>query len=507
MNTFKRKSLYAAVLAGLGAMGVAGSASAVHVNPDGLGEVLIYPYYTVRTAATAAASGQYNTYVSVTNTTASYKAVKVRFLEGKNSREVLDFNLFLSPYDVWTGSVEPTTDGAKLVSTDKSCTFGVIPTGGQPFSNLAYSGLNKDNETASMDRTREGYVEIIEMGEVPANMPVADDPITHIGSLRTAMLHVNGVAPCTGSVMTASDTAGLAFLTPPTGGLMGSGSLLNPSTGVDYTYDAVALMNWSSAAVGSRSTSLFPTLGSGVGAGSNMSDIFAGNQVMNATWAATLRQSANGLATSAALMRNHVLNEFVLDAETASATDWVVTFPTKKLFVFVDPLAVATDPSSRMNTTSDDPFYHNFGLGGSCDNVGLQITSREEQRPSSVGGFSPTSSPTPQLCWEANVITFNQTTSPLSSAILGSTNVNNISTNYANGWLDLSFTQLWNVLTPTASRTNGVVDVVTNSTYGLPVVGFMVQDFVNGNLTVNGASVMSSYGGNFAHKYTRDIRP
>jgi hypothetical protein len=36
MNTFKRKSLYAA-LAGVGALGVTGAAQAVNVNPDGLG--------------------------------------------------------------------------------------------------------------------------------------------------------------------------------------------------------------------------------------------------------------------------------------------------------------------------------------------------------------------------------------------------------------------------------------------------------------------------------------
>lgn len=34
-------------------------------------------------------------------TDSSCKAVKVRFCEGKNAREVLDFNLFLSPQDVW----------------------------------------------------------------------------------------------------------------------------------------------------------------------------------------------------------------------------------------------------------------------------------------------------------------------------------------------------------------------------------------------------------------------
>ena len=47
MNTFNKKSLYAA-LAGLGALGATGAAQAVSVNPDGLGQALIYPYYTVR---------------------------------------------------------------------------------------------------------------------------------------------------------------------------------------------------------------------------------------------------------------------------------------------------------------------------------------------------------------------------------------------------------------------------------------------------------------------------
>jgi len=42
-----RKNLTAAVLAGLaGIAGIAGTAQAVNLNPDGLGQVLIYPYYT-----------------------------------------------------------------------------------------------------------------------------------------------------------------------------------------------------------------------------------------------------------------------------------------------------------------------------------------------------------------------------------------------------------------------------------------------------------------------------
>ena len=148
MNTFNKKSLYAAI-AGASALGMAGTADAVHVNPDGLGQVLIYPYYTVRNGANGFA---YNTLLSVVNSTASAKAVKVRFLEGKNSREVLDFNLFLSKFDVWTATVVATATGAAVTSTDTSCILpAYLAAGGQPFVNFAYA-------TDGADRDRKAHV-------------------------------------------------------------------------------------------------------------------------------------------------------------------------------------------------------------------------------------------------------------------------------------------------------------------------------------------------------------
>ena len=150
MNTFKHKSLYAAV-AGLGALAAAGAAQAVSVNHDGLGQVLIYPYYTVRAASIALPGtvilADYNSLLSVVNSTASAKAVKVRFLEGKNSREVLDFNLYLSAKDVWTAAVIPTTEGAGIFTADKSCTTPVVSSSAADpsrFVNFAYAGSNDD---------------------------------------------------------------------------------------------------------------------------------------------------------------------------------------------------------------------------------------------------------------------------------------------------------------------------------------------------------------------------
>src|SRR5256885_8104284 len=159
MNTFKRKSLYAA-LAGVSALGATGAAQAVNVNPDGLGQVLLYPYYTVRSDS---AGNAYNTLLTVVNTTSSSKAVKVRFLEGKNSREVLDFNLFLSPYDVWSAALKASsTGGTLLLTVDKSCTLPQIPAGGVEFKTTLFT----DGGGTGLDRTREGYFEMIEMGSI-----------------------------------------------------------------------------------------------------------------------------------------------------------------------------------------------------------------------------------------------------------------------------------------------------------------------------------------------------
>src|SRR5438132_11866968 len=103
MNSFQRKSLYAA-LAGVGALGVTATAYAVAINPNGLGQVLIYPYYTLNADA---AGNAYNSLSSVMTTTSSATAAKVRFLEGRNSREVLDYNLFLSTFAVGTAGLVP----------------------------------------------------------------------------------------------------------------------------------------------------------------------------------------------------------------------------------------------------------------------------------------------------------------------------------------------------------------------------------------------------------------
>src|SRR5439155_22375469 len=212
MNSFQRKSLYAA-LAGVGALGVTGAAQAVNVNPNGLGQVLLYPYYTVRADNLI---NPYNSLLSVVNSTNSVKAVKVRFVEGVDSQEVLDFNLFLSPNDVWTTAILPDAGGGgKIVTTDRSCTIPVIPAAGVPFVNFQYAGSNSDGGTDVLDRTKEGYVEIIEMATyIPGS------------STATGATHVSGTPTCKIDDATAALQA-----QAPGGGLFGGISLVNVLSG------------------------------------------------------------------------------------------------------------------------------------------------------------------------------------------------------------------------------------------------------------------------------------
>ena len=66
------------------AVGATFNAGAVSLNPDGLGQALIYPYYTVRSVE---GGNALNTYVSVVNHTSDAKAVRVRGREGRAAKE------------------------------------------------------------------------------------------------------------------------------------------------------------------------------------------------------------------------------------------------------------------------------------------------------------------------------------------------------------------------------------------------------------------------------------
>jgi hypothetical protein len=444
---------------------MAGTANAVHVNPEGLGQVLIYPYYTVRAKVGGKFPGaQFNSLLSVVNSTASAKAVKVRFLEGKDSREVLDFNLYLSMHDVWTAGIIPTADGAGIVTFDKSCTTPVVssnPASPTAFVNFAFSGTNADGATTSLDRTREGYVEIIEMGDVT-------------GPTAVGVTHVAGVPPCTG----LADSVAATNTVLGSGGLFGGMTIINVNASAETGLDAVALDAFRlTTPIWAPPNSIQPDL---TQAAPPQTEIFQGGTVVLATFLTGID------AVSAAMMHNNVMNEYVLDTGTASLTDWVLTYPTKRYYVFA---GTGTPPKL---------FQQNFGANGACDDVTIAFYDREEQTPAGPpGGFSPPppGSPNPALCWEANIVTWNN------SNLFSSTNSVNISTPYQDGW---------GILGLVGGATAPIHQLIStgNQTFnGLPVVGFSTNTFYNGAIPLaGGGTIQSAYGASFRHKTTTLIQ-
>ncbi len=101
---YTKSRLTGALCRALGALGTISTvvfpitAHAVHLSPNGLGQVLIFPYYTARTFL-GGSFGSYNTLLSIVNTSDDTKALKVRFLEGARGAQVMSFNLFLAPRD------------------------------------------------------------------------------------------------------------------------------------------------------------------------------------------------------------------------------------------------------------------------------------------------------------------------------------------------------------------------------------------------------------------------
>jgi hypothetical protein len=472
MNTFTRKALYAAI-AGVAAIGVASTAKAVNLSADGLGQVLIYPYYTVRNNASGL---PYNTLMSVVNTTGSVKAVKVRFREGRNSVEVLDFNVFLSPYDVWTATISPTADGGGQISTtDKSCTIPAFTSGVPvPFRTILFESTD-----AAVTRTSEGYFEIFEMS-------------TETGTTATKATHVSGVPPCG-----ITETQAALDDAQATGGLFGGVIIVNPAGGGAFSQAATALANFNPNLGYQPAGGPTPDYGDASPAVSNV--------IQNGTLYSSLWNSGFD-AVTATLLGNAVTNEYVLDTGTKSQTSWIITMPTK--YAYVNGAGAPFAPFTKAYVS----------VTGACEPTFAVVFDREEAAPQivTINDFSPPTpqAPGPTICYEATSINFN------GGNVFGSANAKTLTTAFSNGWSTFAFNDLGiqtAALPPVHQMTTlggntvafdlaaGTTSIAQVTYYGLPVVGFSAETFQNDAIVVGGKSYLSTFGAEFVHHKTTRI--
>ncbi|MEO8674900.1 MAG: hypothetical protein ABI569_04925 [Casimicrobiaceae bacterium] len=452
--------------------------------------MLLYSYYTIRTTR----DGPYNSLFIVTNTAADTKVIRVRFRESKNGRPVQSVNVYLVPNDSFAAAVvpDPASTGAELLWYDQSCVdppFAVAVGAPYtlPFNNLSYSGLNSDFEDPSLARTGEGYIEIFELGVVK--------DATVLAALKPDRT-MSGVVPdCPTAVAVALDD--VSKIGPPTGGLMGSGFLINVFAGTLYSYDATALDDFTRVALWSRPTAATPTLDD---VNPKLSRIFDGAVLRQSSWDVA-KGARPADPVSAVLMQDQLLNFFVLDPGTGSQTDWIVTMPTKPNYVSVTG-AFAPPPA---------PFESSFNKGGAPDSFDIHLIpcnsptqgvtiefDREGFGPAlplGCPGVPPGHLPF-SLPWTANVVAFDLTYSSSSNVFASSSSVV-YGTAKQNGWMRLG-------PLPNAAASLAHKLVSTDSPpvtyYGLPMIGFMANSYYNGAIPGPLGNLLSAYGATSLHK-------
>lgn len=508
------------------------SAGAVHISPSGTGQVLIFPYYTVRNG--------FNTLINIANTQGNAKIVKVRFRESLNGREVLNFNLFLAPNDSWAGAVIATSQGARVVTNDNSCVApsdlfkeSRPPIDGRAineFNTFFYTGSNADSPTlGSLDRTREGYLEVIEMGVVdPALSSRAGDVAAYmdINNSRYNCAELDKYDPGLAQPVQFPNQ-GAAMMVPPRGGLSGRVSLINAATGANYSFGPTALDGFSSQIVYAPA---------GLPTGAVLTDANPATSVVTTPAGVVIAQWTNGRdAVSAVMMRDAVINEFVIDEGTASQTDWVLTMPTRAYYTdsryipvglqrtpfFADssasaiacepyiPGAVDRDGKSRIpnNICPATDLPPPAGSNGLCQAAGvIPLASRTSIATgiNSAAGLLGTAQPgvTAGSCSRPGLESAISDAKTVAGAVAtpalrGEQGPNGTIT------LKLSGTTVFPVssrapLVPVSAKlvsSTGAVSDIPGLHYGLPVIGLMLHNYKNANVT-------SRYGGVIEHTYS-----
>lgn len=455
-------------------------AGAAILSTDGRGQVLLYPYYTVR--------GGTDTVITLANTTVAGKALKLRFREGRNGRPVLNLNLYLGPYDVWAAAVTQNSAGDPILRFfDSSCTVPVpaasasVPGAMElAFGNAAYVGY--DRAGSGLERAREGYVEVLEMGRINPGF-----------SLRSATGSIDFheavlvSPPRCDAVAAAWDTAGAfltfggAELTLPTGGLMGSGTLINVAQGTDYAYAPVVL----SAVLANKNHTHPDSAGPGLNDAVPGSRVVAGDAVQYGTW------SRGVDAVSATLLHYAVWNDYYTAPELNAATDVVLTFPTKPYYVALEsdagtgtqpPFTAPFDTLAPAGPGATGPLLADGSSVGACEPVDIARYG-ERGDPLSRSDFPGDQRPPEPaaLCWTANVITFGEVLQSDNAVPIGSHPTSR------DGRIQVMLNAAGQQLTSNEGQRY----------LGLPVIGFAVHRYVNGNV----GGVLSNYGGAIAHRY------
>jgi len=523
------------------AAGMTGLATAqMYINTEHTGEALIFPFYSAQNGN--------DSLISIVNTTADYKAVKVRIIEGTESEETLDFNLYMSPQDHFSFAVTADGDGAKLVTNDTSCTVPAIMDGEQAFNDLLWVEDDDDGNPligTAQGREQAGYIEVIEMGQIirtdfqEAIIHVDGEPV-NCDYVVEAWSVVDDVEGAWYETANAEDvgvdggdngvgTTGMG-LTWNGGGLYGVATVINVAEGTAFGYDAVAIENLVDDDEGHSGAVLHYAPGDtrpdfGDAAISNTATVAINGEQVTYTNPDALGLNLTPYHTvSAVLMSDSISNDYVVDPAINALTDWVVTMPTKSHYESVTLGWTVPFSFSYVGGESGTAFEY----PNDCQPFSLTVYDREEGTlepppipdPDATNDdpqFSPyirpeveeTETPDgvdPVLCSESTIVHFGTAsatnTGHTSDAERTLTNVNGLLEDedqaFVAGWavMDLSGAVLNNPVDNDRLLPGTVAGAEFDQLQGLPVTGFAVVEYTNGTL----GSAIANYQSSWEHK-------
>ena len=421
----------------------------VYVNPGALGDALINGYYNAR--------GAFN-FLRVVNTSSLGVAAKIRFREGDDSNEILDFFICLSPKDQWTAWIigdETGSNPASLVWYDDDTPTYPDPQDDNDVTNNMFASVSfKYSSTGaasvvSADDTNEGYYEILGV-----------------------------VAYTPGEVVKTPYACGELLGNPPM-------NLPNPPDDPKFKFSDIT-------DYGDVPNALF-----GAHVIIDIGDLIAQTYALNMTALADCRQDAPvgnvKLSTEGAPLFNDCddsidgvnyaltkANTYALydiEASLAGRSDIINVFPTRR-----DSINYAThspfNPDAIVDSSSGKVCVDAGTKNGKCDTsekdvcepIPTKIYDDAEHTPTKTG-FSPGKTSTPEKCYDVNYVVIGVDNSPLLNTALLSYKID--ASSYEIGWVHEDF------VTGAAYHytSMGAQPVIS---YGMPVLAYELGAFGDG---------------------------
>ncbi len=321
-------------------------ASAVLINPKGVGEFLVIPYYTVNNGL--------NTLVNVTNTTEKGKAVKINFREGLNGHAVLSYNVYLDAYDSWTFGLIATNstvpgfvgqDSAFQITMDQSCA---------PFLNKSrqeFLPFELLDGSQDMQRAREGYIEIIEMGELSESLAEA----LNFSSNSTLAENCAALDLAWTNGFWNDEVGQLSpeQMNPVTGGLSAEVNIINVAEGINYSIPVTTLADF--FAEGSIAHSNPADTSLSFDAAKPEAYVVTEDGVFD------LGFDTGTDAVSALFMADYLISNYELTPVVASESETIIAQPTRRFYVNDDNISAPFSDSAQalncdMNTYGGSQF-------------------------------------------------------------------------------------------------------------------------------------------------------